>query len=118
MILILYSLSDLGFMIGAIDFLITLDFVVLFSLQYLSSLSNSSSVILHPIGFLHGLSERGRPSETEFGIIIEGDSMEPTFKNGKVIFVKKLNNCDYNDYGIFCITENDITKVVFKKRYY
>lgn len=56
------------------------------------------------------------PTETQFGIIIEGDSMEPTFKNGQVIFVKKLNDCDYNDYGIFCITEDDITKVVFKKK--
>lgn len=28
------------------------------------------------------------PGETEFGIIIEGDNMETTFKNGQVIFVK------------------------------
>ena len=56
------------------------------------------------------------PNETEFGIIIEGDSMEPTYKNGQVIFVKKLNDCDHNDYGIFCITEYDVTKVVFKRK--
>lgn len=56
------------------------------------------------------------PGETQFGIIIEGDSMEPTFKGGQVIFVKQLNDCDYNDYGIFCITEDEITKVVFKKK--
>ncbi len=56
------------------------------------------------------------PKETEYGIIIEGDSMEPDFKNGQVIFVKKLDDCDMNDYGIFCITEDEITKVVFKKK--
>lgn len=56
------------------------------------------------------------PSETQFGIIIEGNSMEPAFKNGQVIFVKKLDDCDHNDYGIFCITEDEITKVVFKRK--
>lgn len=55
------------------------------------------------------------PSETEFGIIIEGDSMEPAYKNGQVIFVKRLDDWDHNDYGIFCITEDEITKVVLKK---
>ena len=55
------------------------------------------------------------PSETEFGIIIEGDSMEPAYKNGQVIFVKRLDGWDHNDYGIFCITEDEITKVVLKK---
>lgn len=56
------------------------------------------------------------PNETQFGIIIEGDSMEPSFKSGQIIFVKKLDDCDHNDYGIFCITEFDITKVVFKRK--
>lgn len=56
------------------------------------------------------------PNETEYGIIIEGDSMEPDFKSGQVIFVKKSDDCDINDYGIFCITEDEITKVVFKKK--
>lgn len=56
------------------------------------------------------------PGETQFGIIIEGDSMETTYKNGQVIFVKKLDDCDHNDYGIFCITEDEITKVVFKRK--
>lgn len=56
------------------------------------------------------------PGETQFGIIIEGDSMEPTFKNGQVIFVKQLNDCEHNDYGIFCITEDEITRVVFKRK--
>lgn len=56
------------------------------------------------------------PKEAQFGIIIEGDSMEPTFKNGQVIFVKKLDDCDHNDYGIFCITEYDTTIVVFKRK--
>lgn len=56
------------------------------------------------------------PSETEFGIIIEGDSMEPAYKNGQVIFVKRLDDWDHNDYGIFCITEDEITRIVFKRK--
>lgn len=56
------------------------------------------------------------PREIQFGVIIEGDSMEPDYKNGQVIFVKKLDDCDHNDYGIFCITEFDVTKVVFKRK--
>lgn len=56
------------------------------------------------------------PGEAEFGIIIEGDSMETTYKNGQVVFVKKLDDCDHNDYGIFCITEDEITSVVFKRK--
>lgn len=56
------------------------------------------------------------PGETQFGIIIEGDSMETTYKNGQVIFVKRQNDCDHNDYGIFCITEYDTTRVVFKRK--
>lgn len=42
--------------------------------------------------------------------------MEPAFKNGQVIFVKRTDDCDNNDYGIFCITENESTIVVFKKK--
>lgn len=56
------------------------------------------------------------PGETQFGVIIDGDSMEPTFKNGQIIFVKRLDDCDHNDYGIFCITEYDTTVVVFKRK--
>lgn len=56
------------------------------------------------------------PNETEYGIIIEGDSMEPDFKNGQVVFVKRTDDCDNNGYGIFCITENESTIVVFKKK--
>lgn len=42
--------------------------------------------------------------------------MEPTYKNGQVIFVKRLDDCDHNDYAIFCITEDEMTKVVFKRK--
>ena len=42
--------------------------------------------------------------------------MEPIFKNGQVVFVKKLDDCDHNDYGIFCITEDEITRIVFKRK--
>lgn len=56
------------------------------------------------------------PKGTEFGIIIEGDSMENQYKDGQVIFVKKSDDCDNEQCGIFCITEHDKTIVVFKKK--
>lgn len=56
------------------------------------------------------------PKGTEFGIIIEGDSMETKYKDGQVIFVKKSVDCDNEQCGIFCITEHDKTVVVFKKK--
>lgn len=42
--------------------------------------------------------------------------MEPDFKSGQLIFVKKIKVCDINDYGVFCIIEDETTVMVFKKK--
>ena len=57
------------------------------------------------------------PDDIDYGIIIEGDSMEPRFHSGQTIFVKLANDCNDSWFGIFCITDDDgITKVVFKQK--
>lgn len=47
------------------------------------------------------------PKGAEYGIIIEGDSMEPRFHDGQTIFVKLSNDCNESWFGIFCITDDD-----------
>lgn len=56
------------------------------------------------------------PKEAEYGIIIEGDSMEPKFHNGQTIFVKLSSDCSDGQYGIFKITNGYETKVYFKQK--
>lgn len=56
------------------------------------------------------------PKAAEYGIIIEGDSMEPRFHDGQVVFVKLANDCPESGYGIFVITEGIETKVYFKQK--
>lgn len=56
------------------------------------------------------------PIGAEYGIIIEGDSMEDKFHDGQVVFVKLVGDCNDGDYGIFSITENDETKIFFKQK--
>lgn len=56
------------------------------------------------------------PYGTKYGITIEGDSMMPKFHDGQTVFIKLADDCNDGDYGIFCITENDNTKVYFKQK--
>lgn len=56
------------------------------------------------------------PNGAEYGIIIEGDSMETKFYNGQIVFVKLTNDCPNSQYGIFAISEGEITNVFFKQK--
>lgn len=56
------------------------------------------------------------PDNAEYGIIIEGDSMETKFHNGQIVFVKLADDCPNNQYGIFTISEDEITNVFFKQK--
>lgn len=56
------------------------------------------------------------PVGTQYGIIIEGDSMETKFHDGQIVFVKLTDDCNDGEYGIFNITESDVTKVYFKQK--
>lgn len=54
------------------------------------------------------------PFGTDYGIVIEGDSMETRFQDGQIIFVKLADDCNDSWFGIFCNTDNN--KVVFKQK--
>lgn len=56
------------------------------------------------------------PSGTQYGIIIEGDSMENKFHDGQTIFVQLSDDCPDGSYGIFTITDDEGTKVFFKQK--
>ena len=56
------------------------------------------------------------PRGVNYGVIIEGDSMEPKFHSGQTVFVKLADDCADGNYGIFTITESNETKVYFKQK--
>lgn len=56
------------------------------------------------------------PKGTKYGVMIEGDSMEPKFHDGQTIFVNLADDCPDGSYGIFTITDSDETKVYFKQK--
>lgn len=60
--------------------------------------------------------EKHVPYGTEYGIIIDGDSMEPKFHDGQIVFIRLTDDCPDSQYGIFVITDNEETKVYFKQK--
>lgn len=56
------------------------------------------------------------PQGKIYGVIIEGDSMEPKFRSAQTVFVKLTDDCPDGSYGIFTITDNEGTKVFFKQK--
>lgn len=43
------------------------------------------------------------PPDSTFGIYVSGDSMEPEFKDGSIVFVKKTKNLNIGEIGIFVL---------------
>ena len=41
------------------------------------------------------------PKEADFAVRVSGDSMEPRFANGQVVFIRKQNVLEVGDIGIF-----------------
>ena len=41
------------------------------------------------------------PAGTEFGIYVSGDSMEPRYHNGQIVWVKRCEELECGDIGIF-----------------
>ncbi|HFN8771669.1 TPA: LexA family transcriptional regulator [Staphylococcus aureus] len=49
----------------------------------------------------------------DLALKVNGDSMEPMFKDGEIIFVEKTHNIKNGQIGIFIIEEEDYVKKVF-----
>lgn len=50
------------------------------------------------------------PDNADFGIRISGDSMEPQFVNGQIVWVHQQNNLETNEIGIFFLDGNAYCK--------
>lgn len=51
--------------------------------------------------------EDGIPDDMDFGIRIQGDSMEPTIPNGSIVWVRQQPDIDGGDIGIFMFDEEE-----------
>lgn len=54
------------------------------------------------------------PDNADFGIRISGDSMEPQFVNGQIVWVHQQNNLETNEIGIFFLDGNAYCKKLRK----
>jgi len=52
------------------------------------------------------------PRDTEFGIRISGDSMQPTIKDGDIVFVKRQDCIDVGEIGIFIYDGGAVCKQI------
>lgn len=43
------------------------------------------------------------PERADFGVVISGDSMEPTIKNGATVFVQAIPTVEHGEIGIFVL---------------
>lgn len=55
------------------------------------------------------------PNGATHAIVIEGVSMQPTFYNGQVVFIKYGQKCNDGDYGIFNVTIDGELKTYCKQ---
>ncbi len=50
------------------------------------------------------------PANADFGIRISGDSMEPQFINGQIVWVHQQETLSTGEIGIFCLDGNAYCK--------
>ena len=50
------------------------------------------------------------PGEADFAVRVSGDSMEPRFVDGQVIFVKEQQTLEYGEIGIFALNGDSYVK--------
>lgn len=58
------------------------------------------------------------PKGTTHTILIDGDSMEPIFFDGQIVFISAEKECNDGDYGIFQVTTDEKTDVFCKQLKY
>ena len=54
------------------------------------------------------------PDSADFGIRIHGDSMEPRYKNGQVVYVHRTSELNDGDIGIFYLDGSAYCKILHK----
>jgi SOS-response transcriptional repressor LexA len=50
------------------------------------------------------------PYNADFALVVRGDSMEPNYSDGDIVFVKKDVIVEQNQIGIFCLNDNGYIK--------
>lgn len=54
------------------------------------------------------------PRESNFGVRVAGDSMEPEYPDGSVVFVKKVKTINPGDVGVFILNDEAYLKILGK----
>lgn len=60
--------------------------------------------------------EEDVPSDSTFGVRVSGDSMEPEYKDGSIVFVKQVKNLNPGDIGIFTLNDEGFLKELGENR--
>ena len=50
------------------------------------------------------------PAGADFGVRVDGDSMEPVFNNGQIVWIKKCESLRHGDVGLFMLNGNGYIK--------
>lgn len=56
-----------------------------------------------------------KTGEADFAVRISGNSMEPTIEDGSIIYVKKAEELQHNDIGLFVVNGNVMCKRIKKQ---
>lgn len=72
-----------------------------------NSISNNSRDICFEISKV--------PIGATHGIIIEGNSMEPKFFDGQIVFINVNKECGIGDYGVFNVATYEGSKIFCKQ---
>lgn len=56
--------------------------------------------------------EEAVPRESTFGVRVSGNSMEPEYKDGSIVFVKRSKNLNVGDVGIFILNDEGYLKIL------
>lgn len=51
------------------------------------------------------------PEGTDFAVRVNGDSMEPAYHNGQIVFIEKCNHLDVGEVGLFIYNDEGYIKV-------
>lgn len=58
--------------------------------------------------------DKGVPDDVDYAVVIQGDSMEPYIKDGDTVFVKRVDELQIGDIGIFSVDGSIVCKMFYK----